>query len=252
MAGYNWNWSKSEPELRSLYEWLDSERFYVSRKRAGLIAGVVGTYFVAIMCGLAMFLLAEPNANPWLFSGPLFVATMISGIAIAWYIRSTTAEQKEHCRRLGMAHNFMWQLYIARWQGVVKETLGEPSALALNEAAHDYLRCKDAFASPAWRGLGSDSSWAALRSKAELAMQAGLARVVALAGQGGIDHGDEIRLLLDNMRETADEVTATTTKLGGRSGVSGDVSDDLRHVISEMKILNDAHDEVMNLDVRQN
>src|ERR1700733_8339407 len=102
MAGYNWNWSKAEPELKSLYEWLDGEAYYSNRKLSLMIIGVTFAYLTAFVVGASLFKFYHTGAHsaPMLMVLPMLVATAASVGGIAWYLRTTTLEQKEHTRRI--------------------------------------------------------------------------------------------------------------------------------------------------------
>ena len=245
-------WPRAEPELRSLNEWLDSEAQQYGGKRAVItVCTVTISYFLATM--IAVILLKANHVKlhdaPGMLIWPMAVATLISSVTGFWYYRSQSIEEREHRKLVGEAQSFAGQLQSARWMGGIKAKLGEPAALALNEAAYDFLRCKMALKSPAWRGLSSDSAWAAARDKADMAMEAAMARLLTMIVQGGSPERPEVQRLLSDMHHTADEISATAEKLAIRKGISGDVSQDLRRVLSEMRALNDAHDEVTNLEI---
>ena len=157
-------------------------------------------------------------------------------------------EEKEHRRRLGAAQTAMWNLTQARWLGNIKGKLGEAEALALNEAALDFLRCRSALTSPVWKSFTPDSPWAAARDKAEMAMEAGMARLVTMFGQGVPAASSDVAALKQDIHRTAEEIVASTERMSERKGFAGDVSADLRQVLGEMRSLNEAYEEVMNLE----
>ncbi|MDR3690754.1 MAG: hypothetical protein P4L46_15360 [Fimbriimonas sp.] len=247
-----WSGLRNEPELRSLYEWLDTQTNYAGSKIGAIVGTVAGISF-----GIAMFLgvvLLKASHLPLRESPAYMIVPMVGAIAVtmgtwAYMYARATAGQKEHWRRLGGSRSFVWKLWSARWSGNLAGTIGKESALALNAAAYDYLRCRDALQSPAWRGLSSDSAWASARGKAEMAIEAAMARLLTMMGQGGSPEYPEVQKLLEDMHQTADEIVRTAEKLAVRKGVAGDVSHELRQVLSEMRVLNAAHDEVMEIEL---
>lgn len=76
-----------------------------------------------------------------------------------------------------------------------------------------------------------------------------MARLLTMMGQGGSPEYPEVQKLLEDMHQTADEIVRTAEKLAVRKGVAGDVSHELRQVLSEMRVLNAAHDEVMEIEL---
>jgi hypothetical protein len=244
---------RSEPELRSLYEWLDTQTNYAGGKAGAIVGSVVAFTFVAATV-LGVVLLKSTHLGlrsaPGLILWPIVVASAISFGTWGYYYYKATSRQKDHWRRAGGTRSFVWKLWSARWSGNVSNSIGEPSALALNAAAYDYLRCHAALVSPAWRGLSSDSAWASARDKAEIAMEAAMARLLTMIGQGGSPDKPEVQRLLEDMHQTAEEIVKTADKLAVRKGLTGDVSDELRKVLSEMQLLNAAHDEVMEIDIK--
>jgi len=247
-----WSGMRSEPELRSLYEWLDTQTNYAGGKAGAIVGAVTGCSFaIAVTLGVILMKSAHGgmHSTPGLMLWPLAGASIMTAGTWAWYFVKSTANQKEHWRRAGGIRSFVWKLWSARWSGNVSGAIGEPSALALNAASYDYLRCQAALRSPAWRGLTSDSAWASARDKADLAMEAAMARLMTMIGQGGSPDKPEVQRLLDDMHQTAEEIVKTADKLAVRKGLTGDVSDELRSVLSEMRVLNAAHDEVMEIEL---
>lgn len=252
MDWYAWSGMRNEPELRSLYEWLDTQTNYAGGKAGAILGAVSGVSFgFAILIGV---LLLKGNhtglhSNPGMMLWPLTGATVVTLATWAGLYLKASSSQKEHWRLTGGARSFAWKLYSARWSGNVGGTIGQESALALNGAAYDFLRCQAALKSHAWRGLSSDSAWATARDKAELAMEAAMARLMTMIGNGGSPDRPEVQKLLEDMHQTSDEIVKTADRLAVRKGLTGDVSDELRQVLGEMRMLNAAHDEVMEIDV---
>ena len=185
------------------------------------------------------------HENKGLMLWPMSGATIVSlSTAAALYFRAT-ASQKAHWRKLGSSRSVVWKLYTARWSGNVADTIGAESALALNDAAYDSLRCQAALTAPVWRQ--SDASWKSMRDKTEMAMEAAMASLLIAVGRGGTPDKPEVKQLLTDIHETAEEIIKTVDRLEGRYELGGNASDDLRQVLSEMKMLNAAHDEVMDI-----
>jgi len=244
---------RNEPELRSLYEWLDTQTHGGSGKQGAIVGSVVGCSFaIAVMLGVLLLKNAHGgmHSTPWLMLGPIAGATLLSVATCGWVFLKSASKRRETWRRLGGTRSFVWKLWSARWSGNVGGLIGQESANALNSAAYEYLRCQAALSSPAWRGLTPDSAWLATRDKVEAAMEGAMGQLMMTISQGGTPERPEVVRLLDDMRQTADEIVKTADKLAVRKGLTGDISDELRSALSEMRVLNAAHDEVMQIDVR--
>lgn len=253
MAGSDgiWSWGKTETDLVSLYEWLDSQSNYAGTKRDWILSSaIMASYGIALFASLGFYKgnhLKVHNA-PGMFFWSMGAATVATALAIAWYYWTGSKEAREHRRQIGSAQSFIWKLYSARWRGSIKGLIGEDAALALNGAAYDVLRCRLALKSPAWQGLSADSPYLPIRDKAAMTMEAAMARLLTRIGQGGSPKFPEIQELQADIHLMADEIIKSSEKLALSKGISGDVSNDLRQVLSEMRALNAAQDEVMNLE----
>ena len=243
-----WSGVKTEPELRSLYQWLDTQMYQGNNRPANLAAAIIfSSCVIAPIVGAILIKKAHTtiHVSPELFWGPLAVAAGISLATGAWYYIKSRALQQEHARLIKGSRTFVWKLYTARWSGTVGDTIGQEAALALNDAAYDFLRCQTALRSPAWQSLGNDSSWSTARNKAELAMEGAMARLMTAIGQGGSPTRPEVKVLIDDIHQTTEEIIRTVDRLVARTDVPGAGSDELRQVLGEMRMLNAAHDEIM-------
>jgi len=249
MEGYNpWaSWLRSEPELRSLYEWLDNEGPHKDNgRRWGIWGAITGTSFglaggtIGIIAGVMGI---DPGQHPTALIVPLAVAGMISLSSAAIIHHRQRKESHEVQRLMADARMFTWQLISARWQGSLKNMLGEDRALALNSGAELALRCKRALRSTAWKAASEGSEYANVRQGVGNAMDIAMARLVAIIGRGASATDPEVQALLTDMAHATDEAVKTASRLEGLpSGPTG--SGDLRQALAEMRMLNQAQDEV--------
>jgi hypothetical protein len=253
MAGSDgiWGWAKTETDLVSLYEWLDSQSNHGGTKRDWILTSVILVcYGIALFASLGFYKgnHIKVHDSPGVFLWSMGGATLATMLAIAWYYWTGSKEVREHRRQIGAAQSFIWKLYSARWRGSIKGLIGEEAALSLNAAAYDVLRCRLALKSPAWQGLSADSPYLTIRDKAGMTMEAAMARLLTRIGQGGSPKFPEIQQLQSDINLMAEEIIKSSEKLALSKGISGDVSNDLRQVLTEMRALNAAQDEVMNLE----
>jgi hypothetical protein len=247
--GFNpqWPFIRQEPELGALYDWIDSRMQHGHQGRDwGIWGGVTGTLFGLAGGSIGVLLGAmqvSPEQNPMALVGPLLVAGV--GSALTGFIihRRQTPGQRAARRAMAEARNFTWQLVSARMQGNLKGILGEDRAFALNAGAKAYLRSKHALATAAWQAVGPDSDYASTRERTSIAMDVAMARLVTMVGQGAAGDAPEVRRLIADLTEAADEATRTAQHLATDAGHPGDASENLRQVLSEMRLLNSAHDE---------
>jgi hypothetical protein len=249
--GSPWLHGRQEPELRSLAEWLDTRASVQQNSRdGGIIGGVSGSLFG--LAGAAIGVMAggfdlQPEIYPMVIVGPLVVASLGTALTAFLVVSRRTPAEREARRAQASSRGFIWQLSMARWQGNLKEFLGEDRALLLNEGAHAYLRMKSALESPAWRAVAPDTEFAATRERTAIAMEVAMARLVTSIGQGALATAPEVRRLVADMGEAANEAARTADRLARDAGQPGDASDHLRQVLSEMRLLNSAQDEIDRL-----
>ncbi len=243
---------KTEPNLRSLYEWLDTQVYQGNSRPANLSATIIlSSYLIAPIVGAILIKKSHTNihVSPELFWVPLGIATALSAVTMGWYYLRTRTLQKEHARLLKGSRGFVWKLYSARWSGTIEDIIGEGPAKVLNDAAFDFLRCHKALQSPAWQSLGKESSWSAARTKAELAMEGAMARLMVAIGQGAAPDRQEVVTLLRDIHQTTEEIIGVVSRLDARNEFPGAGSDELRQVLGELRMLNAAHDEIMETRV---
>ena len=246
-----WSWTKSEPELRSLYEYIDLRSAGTCTKQSWLILGVsVASFTIAFATSITYLKthhLKIHDAPGWFF-GPLGIASAITALLAFWYFAREKPEQREHRKRVWKAQSYTSKLSMARWSGNVKEKLGEKEALALNAAAYDFLRCRSALQSDVWKGVSKENLWGSARDKAELVIDSAMIQLITIIGQGASSDQPEVIRLVEDLHRTAEEILTTTEKLSVTKGISINVSQDLRQVLGEMRSLGEAHDELMNQD----
>lgn len=242
MSSNTW-WGKSEPELRSLYEWIDLQQHGSGPNRAGLVGGIVGATG-GVMGGMIGVLVGALNVSPALgVTGPLAVWAVISSITVGWYLRTRTEQEKALVQTVAEMRSFYWRLLSARWQGNISGLIGEASAAVLNQGAHEFLRCRTALRSPGWKAVDSESAYARARLATATAMEAAMARLVTIIGQGTAPTDSSVSALIEEMRNAADEAAGTANRLAEHRGLPTDATNELRKVLGEMRALNEADDE---------
>ncbi len=122
---------KTEPNLRSLYEWLDTQVYQGNSRPANLSATIIlSSYLIAPIVGAILIKKSHTNihVSPELFWVPLGIATALSAVTMGWYYLKTRTLQKEHARLLKGSRGFVWKLYSARWSGSIEDMIGEAPA----------------------------------------------------------------------------------------------------------------------------
>ncbi|MGV3616411.1 MAG: hypothetical protein ACO1SV_13860 [Fimbriimonas sp.] len=244
---FGMSFGRQEPELASLYDWIDSGMSQTHYGRDwGIWGGVTGG-----LCGLAGSSIGitvgamgiDPGTNPAVLIAPFTVALLGSGLLGLYFLRRQTPAQRAARKAMADARNFTWQLVSARWQGNLKGLIGEDRALALNAGAAAYMRAKQALKSSAWQAVAPDTEYAATRERTAVALDVAMARLVTMIGQGASGSAPEVRNLTADIAETAEEAVQTAQRLATDAGHPGDASENLRQVLSEMRLLNSAQDE---------
>lgn len=248
-------WVRSEPELRALAQWLDNEYPRMNAGREwGLWGGITGVSFglgggmIGILAGAMQM---APSHHPWVVAGPLVAAATVSALAGLIIARQRRQRfEAEQRREFADAGKTTWQLVVARWQGSIKATFGADRALALNEGASHVLRCHASLRSGPWKSVGEGSEYARVREKVGNAIDLSMARLVSVIGRGTDAHEVEVRQLLADMKSLADEAVATAERLAQQKGATSAGPDELRQALSELRLLNEAHEEVVRLQAR--
>ncbi|MEZ0325061.1 MAG: hypothetical protein ACAH95_04085 [Fimbriimonas sp.] len=244
-----WWGAKSEPELRSLYEWIDQQTHgqTVGDRRGGIAGGVAGGIW-GLVGGSIGILAGALQIGPAIsVAVPIIVGAVASSAVLVWYLRGRTEGDKAIARTTAEMRGFFWKLMSARWQSNVKGLIGEDGALALNTAAYEYLQCKTALNSPAWQAAGSDSPWYQARERTRVAMDVAMSRLVTMVGQGAPANQQTVQDLISDMQRTAAEATATASRLAGHHNLPTDATNELRKALSEMRALNEADQEFTDL-----
>jgi hypothetical protein len=241
--GANMWWAKAEPELRSLYEWIDLQQQNSGNNRAGIAGGIVGG-LGGVMGGSIGLLVGGMGLSPSIgVTVPLVSWAILSLGVVAWYLRSRTETEKTLARTVAEMRSFYWRLMSARWQGNVAAMIGQDSAAVLNKGAFEFLRCRNALRSPGWKAVQADSAYARARTATATAMEVGMARLVTMIGQGASPTDEEIVALIAEMKGTADEASQTANRLAEHRGLPIDATNELRKAIGDMRALNEADDE---------
>lgn len=257
-----WNWGGMiEPGLEALCQWMDREMHRPADTRVAMLGATIGTTW-GFAGGLIGLLLGGLSLPPWWIALPVALASAITVGAIAWYVKTRNEEERALAKLRGEARGVIQRLWLARWSGTLKQSLGEASAYALNEAAKQWLRLRSALDSPAWKAAGAESPWSSARDNSLKAMDAPMAQMVLLAAAGSIgvgaaeapapnddrDGGSRSlgagEAILAEMRRMAEEAVALTERLATRTGTSSDsAASDLRAALAELRALAEAEDE---------
>ncbi len=242
-------WGKSEPELRSLYEWIDlqSHGQTIGDKRGGLAGGIAGGIW-GLMGGAIGIMAGALQIHPGVAVGvPVAIGAVASMGVLVWYLRGRSEAEKAIARTTAEMRTFFWKLMSARRQGNVKSLIGEDGAMSLNSAAYEYLQCRTALNSHAWQAVGSDSAWYQARDRTRVAMDVAMSRLVTMIGQGAPANDATVQGLISDMQRTAAEAAATASRLAGHHNLPTDATNELRKALSEMRALNEADEEFQDL-----
>jgi hypothetical protein len=241
-------WGRGEPDLLSLYKWIDLQSHGTGSDRRGGVFGAVVGGFWGLMGGTIGLLAGGLQIDPaYSVTIPVALGLAVSSCMTIWYVRGRTAADKAYAKTVGEMRSFVWKLMSARWQGTVKSLIGEEAALALNAAAYEYLQCRTALNSPAWQAVGSDSPWASARDKTRIAMDVAMSRLVTMIGQGARPSDPTVQGLIEDMRKATAEATTTASRLAEHHNLPTDATNELRKALGEMQALNEADAEFEGL-----
>src|SRR5688500_3486461 len=97
MSSSAW-WGRSEPELRSLYEWIDLQQQHHGGARNGILGAIIGTSW-GILGGsigvLAGGLCIHPSISVTI---PIVTASAITAAALVWFFKNRTEDEKNVAR----------------------------------------------------------------------------------------------------------------------------------------------------------
>lgn len=243
----HWSWVFGKPEqgLESFYAWMDQEQHRVADQKGAWLGAILGSTWG--MTGGAIGGLVGGLQVPAAYI-PLIIApaTIVTIFTLRWYFLARSEEEKSTARLRGEARGVIQRLWMARITQKLHEVLGEEAVYLLNEGAKQWFRCKTALDSPVIKATSADSPWRQARDSGLRSMDAAMARLVLLCGNGAVPSRETgpAPHLLEDMRQMADEASKMAEKLAKRTGISsGDASSDLRRVIGELKMLSAADDE---------
>lgn len=233
----------AEPDLRSLYEWIDTQ-FHNAGGRRGTILGVaIGGS--AVLCGGAIsILLAVLHTGPAIgvaLPCAVFLAAGLS--ALGWFFLSRSPAERALAKAVQEMQRVWFRLLFSRWSGNVQGLMGSDGARVLNDAANQVLRCRAAIGSAGWQAVKSDSPYARSRDVTATSMQTAMVRLVTMIGSGVPADDPKVVDLANEMRQSADEAESTAARLAEHRGLPNDAATDLRSALSEMRELNKADDE---------
>lgn len=187
-----WNWGgRVEPGLEALCEWMDQEMHRVADVKGAILGATLGPVW-GLAGGSIGVLVGGLGLSPWWICAPVGIALTVTVGMVTWYVKTRNAEEKAHAKLRGEARGIIQRLWSARWMGRLKQTLGDAPAFALNEAAKQALRCRNALDSPVWKASGADSPWRKTRDTALRAMDGAMAQMVLLATSGAISGSVEV------------------------------------------------------------
>lgn len=250
MTNYHW-WGKAEPELRSLYDWIDLQQHSAGSSRGSTVGALIGASSglmgatIGILCGAFRFPPLIGVGIPLALWGGMAVAILV------WYARSRTDQDRALSQTVSEMRTFYWKLMTARWQGNILEMIGPDCAGILNEGAGEYLQCRNALRSPGWRAVDASSPYAQVRVAASTAMETAMARLVTLIGQGVDPKGPMVADLLKEMKNATQVATETANRLASHRGLPADATVELRKVLGDMEALNAADDEVGEMRIQR-
>ena len=125
----NW-WGRNEPELRSLYEWIELNTHHGGGvdRRGGILGAILGSTW-GLVGGSIGFLAGALQVNPAIsVAFPVATGVLISLAGVIWFIRGRSEADKTALRSYQEMRGFLWKLVAARWQGDLKELLGAEAA----------------------------------------------------------------------------------------------------------------------------
>ena len=147
----------SESDLRSLYEWIDSQVHNSGGTRSWVLGGVIGGGAI-VFGGLIPILLAVFHTGPAIgVAMPILLWLITSLCALAWFFLARSPEEKALARATHDMERIWYRLLFARWGRKVTNLLGAESAKILDDGARELLRTRSALKSPAWNAVQDGS-----------------------------------------------------------------------------------------------
>jgi hypothetical protein len=239
---------KRVPGLEAFSQWLDEQMRRSPDTRAGMLGGILGTAWG--LCGaLAGILGGALQLQLPLALSPLLLGAGATVYGLVWYFRGRSADEQALSRLYAETRPVVWRMHSLRWRDQL--ILEEPIRVRLEAGAGHWLRAREAFQSPLWNAAGTDSAHLHARNSAQWAMEAAMARLVLLIGAGAYSSTLETTAdnLIEDMRQTADEVQLLIGQYGERNNeFENDPSRDLRAALGELRLLNQAEEEIREIE----
>lgn len=189
--------------------------------------------------GMSMGIMSKtvPSTSPLLYL-PLVLWLSLAGAMTFWVLR----KNKQQCTWTAESRNIMTQLVVARWQGNLRQYLGQDQANLLNSAAEVLMRCRTTLDNPAWKAASGSEVWSQMRDKASRSMESAMARMLLLVTANS---HEEAKVVLADMKSLDDEVTKAARRHASVTGESLGGTDALRQTLSEMRELASADEEYL-------
>jgi hypothetical protein len=231
--------SKVDPDLEFLGQWIDAEVRLAPGVRVTIMVLLIALGF-AISFSLVWFLTATAQIPDLLALAPAILLSVGTAIwALMWYQRAHEKEERAF-GRLGAEWRVSWKLNVARRQGKLRSLLGEEVAFLLNEAAKEWIRCRESFDNPIWRTAGLGSPWGHARKHAIRSMDNAMARMMlsVCPGKRTQEELAPAKNLLMDMRNMADEAERLRERLEERKdSMMGEATGELRRALGEVRML---------------
>lgn len=236
------NWSRREPGLDSLVDWIDSIQRRSPNQRWGIWGGIVGGsggIFIGALPALLMTTLRLPQSSPivWI---PAVAWVLLAAVSAFWVVKKNREEFGAWTRD---SKSLMMRLFIARWHGNLRQTLGDGPAEKLNEAAQLLMQSRSVLDSEAWRSAAAGSVWGEMRDKALRSLDGAMAQMVILATSGAPP--EELQPVILDMTAMKEEVTRAAQRHASVTGALPSGSEGLRQALAEMRELNAADSEYL-------
>lgn len=243
-------WLIGEPELPYLEAYLDTQAHTVWAPKGAIVGAVAGSAF-GIAGGLVGVLAGGLKVPVLLALSPLVAAVAITGLVVWRVYRKATPDERTMADLRSRTQSLLWRLQHARWNGNLKNSLGEDASALLNEGAKRWLELRQTLDEAAWKSAPDDSAAGSARARALSAIDVAMARLLMTAtvqtpgfSLAPAPNLDRARALVAEMGEMMEEVARATERLSERNPLPADATVRLREALAEMRGLADAYDEV--------
>lgn len=230
-------WRKTEPGLEALVEWLDLHYRHSPTQAWGFWGGLVGGS-AGLACGVMAIVSNMRESRQFVILFP-FLAWLLFSLGMTfWVIKRNRSNKVWSTASKGI----MFRLSQARWQGNLRQTLGEERAKTLNDGAAIYLQTLSTLQSPHWNVATGLPVWSKMKMKATHAMDSAMGHLVLqIASHGNIE---TCANTISDMVALRDEVLDASNRLANSCGLNSTSTDTLRETLRELKELRIADEEI--------